>query len=138
MNLSRPAIALYMALVFVSGAVLGVFGDRVYSATTIAKSKSAPKRTAEEFRKDYLKFMKTRLNLTDDQITKLGLILDETRAKMDELHRSTIPEQMALRKAQSENIRAMLKPEQQTEYDKMLREREETMKKNNGRSGPGF
>ena len=43
MNFSRKTIALYVGLVFVSGAVLGVFGDRLYTVTTVAsKGKNAP------------------------------------------------------------------------------------------------
>ena len=45
MNFSRKTIALYVGLVSVSGAVLGVFGDRLYNVTTVAskgKSKLSP------------------------------------------------------------------------------------------------
>jgi hypothetical protein len=53
MNFSRKSIALYVGLVFVSGGVLGVFGDRLYTVTTVTKAKNA-KPSPEEFRRGYL------------------------------------------------------------------------------------
>jgi Spy/CpxP family protein refolding chaperone len=141
MNLSRKSIALYIALVFVSGAVLGVFGDRLYTVTTTVPSKggkSNAKLSPEEFRRGYLGFMQKRLSLNESQVTQLGLILDETRARMNEVHERTIPEQQDIQKAQSEKIRALLTPAQQTEYDVVIKERRERMKKGGSRGGgPG-
>ena len=138
MNFSRKSIALYVGLVFVSGAVLGVFGDRLYTVTTVAsKGKNAPKPSPEEFRRGYLGFMQKRLSLTDPQVTRLGLILDETRARMNEVHERTIPEQQEIQKSQSEKIRALLTPAQQSQYDIVIKERRERMKKGGPRGGPG-
>ena len=136
MNFSRKTIALYVGLVFVSGAVLGVFGDRLYNVTTVA-SKGKSKLSPEEFRRGYLGFMQKRLTLTDPQVTQLGLILDETRARMNEVHERTIPEQQEIQKTQSEKIRALLSPAQQSEYDVVIKERRERMKKGGPRTGPG-
>jgi hypothetical protein len=136
MNFSRKSIALYVGLVFVSGAVLGVFGDRLYTVTTVTKAKNA-KPSPEEFRRGYLGFMQKRLGLNETQVTHLGLILDETRARMNEVHERTIPEQQEIQKAQSEKIRALLTPAQQAEYDVVVKERRERMKKNGSRGGPG-
>ncbi len=136
MNFSRKTIALYVGLVFVSGAVLGVFGDRLYTVTTVTKAKNA-KLSPEEFRRGYLGFMQKRLTLTDPQVTKLGLILDETRARMNEVHDRTIPEQQEIQKSQSAKIRALLSPAQQAEYDLVVKERRERMKKSGSRGGPG-
>jgi Spy/CpxP family protein refolding chaperone len=138
MNFSRKSIALYVGLVFVSGAVLGVFGDRLYTVTTVAsKGKNAPKPSPEEFRRGYLGFMQKRLSLSEDQVTHLGLILDETRARMNEVHERTIPEQQEIQKSQTDKIRALLTPAQQAEYDVVVKERRERMKKGGSRGGPG-
>lgn len=136
MNFSRKSIALYVGLVFVSGAVLGVFGDRLYTVTTVTKAKNA-KPSPEEFRRGYLGFMQKRLGLSETQVTHLGLILDETRARMNELHERAVPEQQEIQKSQSEKIRALLTPAQQTEYDVVIKERRERMKKGGSRGGPG-
>ena len=138
MNFSRKSIALYVGLVFVSGAVLGVFGDRLYTVTTVAsKGKNAPKFSPEEYRRGYLGFMQKRLTLSEDQVTHLGLILDETRARMNEVHERTVPEQQEIQKSQSDKIRALLTPTQQSEYDVVIKERRERMKKGGPRGGPG-
>jgi hypothetical protein len=138
MNLSRKSIALYIGLVFVCGAVLGVFGDRLYTVTTVVsnKGKNTTKLSPEEFRRGYLGFMQKRLSLNEQQVTQLGLILDDTRARMNEVHERTIPEQQEIQKAQTEKIRALLTPAQQSEYEVVLKERRER-KKANPRGGPG-
>jgi len=136
MNFSRKSIALYVGLVFVSGGVLGVFGDRLYTVSTVTKAKNA-KPSPEEFRRGYLGFMQKRLSLSEEQVTHLGLILDETRARMNEVHERTIPEQQEIQKSQSEKIRALLSPTQQSEYDVVIKERRERMKKGGSRGGPG-
>jgi len=135
MNFSRKSIALYVGLVFLSGGVLGVFGDRLYTVTTVTKAKNA-KLTPEEFRHGYIGFMQKRLSLTEPQVTKLGLIFDETRARMNEIHERAIPEQQEIQKAQTEKIREMLTPAQQTEFEVVRKEREK-MKKGGPRGGPG-
>ncbi len=138
MNFSRKSIALYVGLVFVSGAVLGVFGDRLYTVTTVAsKGKNAPKPSPEEYRRGYVGFMQKRLGLSDSQVTQLGLIFDETRARMNEVQARTIPDQKEIQKSQSDKIRALLTPAQQSEYDVVIKERRERMKKGGPRGGPG-
>jgi Spy/CpxP family protein refolding chaperone len=136
MNFSRKSIALYVGLVFVSGGVLGVFGDRLYTVTTVTKAKTA-KPSPEEYRRGYIGFMQKRLSLTEPQVTKLGLIFDETRARMNEIHERAVPEQQEIQKAQTEKIRELLTPAQQSEYEVMLKERREKMKKGGSRGGPG-
>jgi len=135
MNFSRKSIALYVGLVFVSGGVLGVFGDRLYTVTTVTKAKNA-KPSPEEFRRGYIGFMQRRLTLTEQQVTQLGLILDETRARMNEVHERTLPERQEITKDQTEKIRALLTPAQQSEFEVMRKEREK-MKKGGTRGGPG-
>jgi hypothetical protein len=136
MNLSRKTIALYVGLVFVCGAVLGVFGDRLYTVTTVTKAKNA-KQTPEEFRRGYIGFLQKRLTLTEPQVTKLGLVFDETRARMNEIHERAIPEQQEIQKASNEKIREFLTPDQQAQYEVVLKEIRERRKKGGSRSGPG-
>jgi hypothetical protein len=81
--------------------------------------------------------MQKRLTLNETQVTQLGLILDETRARMNEVHERTIPEQQEIQKSQSDKIRALLTPAQQSEYDVVVKERRERMKKGGPRGGPG-
>jgi len=138
MKLSRTAIALYMGLVFVSGATLGVFGDRAYNVSfPKGKDTKAPK-TPEQVRRSIIDFWKSHLKLTDDQVIKVGLIMDETRARMDELHRATVPAQQDIRREQMDKMRSILTPEQQMEYDRLQKAREDRIKKGGPRGSGGF
>jgi Spy/CpxP family protein refolding chaperone len=134
-KLSRLTIALYVGLIFASGVVLGVFGHSLYAVTTV-NSKS-PK--SEELRKKRLAEMQSRMKLSDEQVAKINSIYDETRAKFHEVRERYRPEMDALESAQRDKVRSILSPEQQAEYEKMLKEREQQQKQNGGRGpGPGI
>jgi Spy/CpxP family protein refolding chaperone len=133
-KLSRLTIALYVGLIFASGVVLGVFGHSLYAVTTV---KSNP--TPEALRKKRLSEMQSRLKLSDEQVAKINSIYDETRAKFHEVRERYKPEMDALESAQREKVRSVLSAEQQAEYEKMLKEREQQQKQNGGKgSGPGI
>jgi Spy/CpxP family protein refolding chaperone len=134
MKFSRTAIILYMGLVFVCGAVLGVFGQRLYSASTVISATNRPK--PEELRKKALAEYQSRLKLTDDQVSKMNGLMDETRARVGEVRKSMHPQYERIHQEQTEKVRAILSPEQRAEYDRMLKEREERQKQN-GNRGPG-
>ena len=142
MKLNRASIAVYMGLVFASGAALGVFGDRYYAASTAqnnSKNKGKRMPSPEEFRKMYLTGMQKQLLLSDVQVTKLGNIMDETRALMDEMHKRQRPEQDEIQHAQNEKIRALFDDIQREKYDDMMKRMSERNKaKNKGRQGGGF
>jgi hypothetical protein len=128
-------IALYVGLIFASGAVLGVFGHSLYSVTTVKSSSPKP----EEVRKKKLAEMQSRMKLSDEQVSRINSIYDETRVKFHEMRERHRPEVDALEKAQREKVRATLSPDQQAEYEKMLKEQDEHQKQNGGRgSGPGI
>jgi Spy/CpxP family protein refolding chaperone len=140
-------VALYMALVFASGAVLGVVGNRTYTAYQTQNNppkgrKDKTRRPSpDDFRRDYLSFMERRLNLSPEQVTQLGLILDETRAQFEELQRRTVPEQEAIGRNQTDRIRAILTQEQREKFEQLRREREERNKNKGKRDRfgpPGF
>ncbi|HVO99821.1 MAG TPA: hypothetical protein VMT15_17235 [Bryobacteraceae bacterium] len=79
------------------------------------------------------------MKLSDDQVSKINSIMDETRAQFHEVRERYRPEMDALQKNQRDKVRALLSPAQLAEYEKMLKEREERQKQNNGRGpGPGL
>jgi Spy/CpxP family protein refolding chaperone len=135
-KLSRGAIVIYVGLVFACGALLGAFAQRLYTVSSVS-AKAAP-RNPEEFRKRVVAEYKGRLNLTDQQVSKLNEIMDETRASVEETRRQMRPAYQKIHEAQVQKIRAMLTPEQQIEHEKMLKEREERQKKNGRPQPPGF
>jgi Spy/CpxP family protein refolding chaperone len=135
-KLSRLTIALYVGLIFACGVVLGVFGHSLYAVTTVV-SKTNPK--PEELRKKRLAEMQTRMKLSDEQVAKINSIMDETRAKFHEVRERYRPEMDALENAQRDKVRSILSQEQQAEYEKMLKEREQQQKHDGGRGpGPGI
>ena len=72
-------------------------------------------------------------------MSKLNLILDDTRARMREVHDKTQPEIREIRREQTEKIRALLTPDQRSTYEEMLKQREERQRQKGVRGGgPGF
>ncbi len=133
MKLSRLTIALYVGLIFASGVVLGVFGHSLYAVTTV---RSNP---PEDLRKKTLAEMQKRMQLSNEQVSKINSIMDETRARFHEVRERYRPEMDAHQKDQRDKVRSILSPSQLTEYEKMLKEREEHQKHDGGRGqGPGI
>ena len=121
MKLSRWTVALYVGIVFASGAVVGAYGHRFIDVTAVSAS---ARRNPEEFRKRFTAEMKSRLNLTNDQVTKLGAVLDVTQAEFRTTRDSIVPALGKIREEQHRRILAILEPAQQAEYEKMRQERE--------------
>lgn len=136
MKLSRVTIALYVGLIFASGVVLGVFGHSLYAVTTV---RSNPNPRPEDVRKKTLAEMQNRMKLSDEQVSKINSIYDETRARVHEVHEKYKPQMDAITKDQRDKVRSILSPDQVSEYEKMLKERDEHQKQNGGRGpGPGI
>jgi len=130
MKFSRTAIALYVGVVFLSGLVLGAFGERLYTASTVvAKQRPNP----EELRKRIIAEYQSRLKLSPEQVTQVNSIMDETRARMEETRKGMRPAYQKIHEEQVAKIRGILNPDQQAEYDKLRKEREEQRQKQPGR-----
>ena len=140
MKLSRLTIALYVGLIFACGVVLGVFGHSLY-AVTVVRSGNQPvhRPTPEDVRKKTIAEMQTRMKLTDDQVSKITSIYDETRARVNEVHEKYKPQMDAITKDQRDKVRTVLTADQVAEYEKMLKERDEREKQRGGKGpGPGI
>ena len=118
---------LYLALVFLSGILVGGFAVRLYTMSSV--SASVNPRNPEEFKRRYIEEMRSRLHLSDQQVTQLGPILDETRQRYREFHERYKPELKAIQNQQVGKIRSILTEGQQPEYSKMLDEREKQRQK---------
>jgi Spy/CpxP family protein refolding chaperone len=121
MRRSTLTTGLYLALLFLSGVAVGIFGHRLYTLNSVNASNP---RNPEEFRRRYVAEMRKRLNLTDDQVAHLGPILDDTRQRHHELVEKHRPEFKAIQDEQVKKIRGILTDAQQAEYTTMLAERE--------------
>lgn len=118
MKMSRFAVAVYLALVFCSGALVGAFGYRLYTVSTVsAKTQHDP----AEFRQRLVNFYQTRLKLNQEQVGQLNAILDEMRVRYRDAHEKT---KQAIKAEQHDKIRAILNDEQKAEYEKMRQERQ--------------
>ncbi|MFZ5926569.1 MAG: hypothetical protein ACOYX1_03880 [Acidobacteriota bacterium] len=127
MKRSNLTLVLSLLIVFSSGVVVGVVGDRYFGGAQKAAHK-AP-RTPEDYRRAYVEEMNKRLRLSPDQLRQLNQILDETREQFRQLREKQRPEVRALQEAQTEKINAILSPEQREEYARMRKEREEKRKR---------
>jgi Spy/CpxP family protein refolding chaperone len=112
---------LYLLLLFFSGIAVGAFGLHLYTQNSV---RATGPRDPAEFRKRYISELQSRLKLTDDQVNKLGPILDETSRRHRELMEKHRPEMKAIQEDQVSQIRAILMDSQQSEYTKLLAERE--------------
>ncbi len=115
MRRSNLATLAYLLVVFVSGAVVGGFANRLYmtkSTPALAASKSRA-----QVRQEYLQEMRGRLHLTDPQMVQLNQIMDTTGQQMREMRKSIENEHV-------QKVIAMLNDSQKSEYAKMRDERE--------------
>jgi hypothetical protein len=113
---------MYVAMVFLSGLVVGGFGMRLYTLNAV--NASVNPRSPEEFRRRYVAELRATLKLTDAQVNQLQPILDETRRSHREFHDTHRPELKAIQDEQVRRIRLILTEAQQPVYTKMLEERE--------------
>lgn len=134
MKLTRWSVALYMALVFACGGVVGAFAHRLYTVSGV--SANVGQRNPEEFRKRFMTDMKERLQLSDDQAAKLGSIMDETRARFRDVREKFEPEMQKIREDQRRRISELLSPSQQAEWQKIMEERQRRRESKKGREGP--
>ncbi len=122
MKPTRWTVALYMALVFICGGVVGAFAHRLYTVSGV--SANVGQRNPEEFRKRFMADLKSRLQLNDDQAAKLGVIMDETRMRVRATRDTIEPELRKIREDQRQRISELLSPTQQVEWQKIIDERQ--------------
>ena len=134
MKLTRWTVALYMALVFACGGVVGAFAHRLYTVSGV--SANVGQRNPEEFRKRFMADMKNRLQLTDDQAAKLSVLMDETRSRFRDVREKFEPEMQKIREDQRQKISELLSPSQQAEWQKIMEERQRRRESKKGREGP--
>jgi len=115
---------LYLAILFLSGVAAGAFGLRLYTLNSVRANGGNGRPSPEEFKRRYIQELRTQLTLSEEQVSKLGPILDETRRQFRELHEKHRPEWKAIQDEQTRKIRALLNDSQQSEYGKFLDERE--------------
>ena len=134
MKLTRWTVALYMALVFACGGVVGAFAYRLYTVSGV--SANVGQRNPEEFRRRFMADLKMRLQLTDEQAVKLSVLMDETRSRFRDVREKFEPEMQKIREDQRQRISELLSPSQQAEWQKIMEERQRRRESKKGREGP--
>jgi hypothetical protein len=138
MRRSGLAAALYVLLVFLSGAVVGIFGYRLYTARIVSASVSVPVLPKPaDYRKKYVEEMTSRLHLTNDQVAQLGTILDDTRNRYHEEHNRSKQQLAQIHNDQVLKIHEILTPAQLPDYEKFRAEREKEREAREARDKSG-
>ncbi len=123
---SRVSAAIYLLLVFLSGALVGSFAYRLYSVNTVtATAQRRPDPVA--WRKNYMAEMAP-LNLDEQQKKQLNQILDDTRDEVNAIRSRDREEVQRLTDAQINRIWAMLREDQKPIYGKIRAERDRRKK----------
>jgi hypothetical protein len=126
---SQINIILSLLAVFGSGIAVGAFAYHSYTTNTVSATVGTTvRKDPQEWRRQYLEEISTRLQLDPTQLGHLNGILDETRARfkgLKERHKKEIEE---VKGAQTEQIRSILTPSQKPEFETFRAEREQRMK----------
>jgi hypothetical protein len=133
MKRTTLSTAIYVLLVFLSGAVVGAFAHRLYVVNTVVSAKP------DEVRHHILEEMRTRLSLSDVQVGQLNAIMDSTKARYHEVkerweqqsRQAAKPELKAITEDQAEKIKAILSEPQRAEYEKYRAERQKRREQHN-------
>ena len=120
MSQSRTRAGLYLAAVFIAGSAFGFSMGQFYSQPTVEAGVDA----AAAYRRDLLHSLDERLDLSDEQLGEVIVIFDEINDRFREVRDAMEPEFEAIRSERAARVMGLLTPEQQTEYQLMLDERQ--------------
>lgn len=123
MRRSRFSAALYLALVFASGILVGVVGNRLYMTNTVTANNTPAPRTMAQYRAQFLGEMKQKVGANDEQLAKINSIMDDTKRRFDELHSKEKPLRDQIDHDRIESIRALLDDKQRGAYDQWRADR---------------
>ncbi len=130
MNRSQPSLILSLVLVFASGIAVGSVGYHLYTAKAVAASVS---QSPDRFRRDFITDMKSKLSLSEEQVTKVNVVLDQTHLQYKELRDRMKPDMNRIKSEQVEKINSLLNPDQQKQYEALRVEREAKSKQKSSR-----
>jgi len=133
---SRLSAFFSLLLVFISGAVVGVFGYRAYTHSQSVTARAPEKKQdPEDVRKQLIDEMAKEVRLDGQQVTQLGKIYDDTRERFNEFNKQRNAEARAIWEEQTARIKALLRPDQEPLYE-ALRARKEAERKARRKGGP--
>ncbi len=106
------------ALLFCSGAAVGVLGNRLYEGRVVVA------KNAEDFRQRYVSEMRTKLKLTAAQVDRLQDILDDTKAKVKAVRDSYHPQMVKIKQEQINRVKSILNSDQINVYSRLVADHE--------------
>jgi hypothetical protein len=120
---ARSEAAALVLAIFLLGGLLGGVSNHLWGARVWGMRPKPPKGQV-------IADIDRQVGLTVEQKTQLGVIIDETQAKLRDIYASSDAQREKVRVASRSEFRAILTPEQQPKYDEFLRHAEERRKKN--------
>jgi hypothetical protein len=140
---NKTSAVLSLALVFVSGALVGVLAHRAYivRAASTNPPVSARKPNPQDWRKHFLGDMRTKVKLDDGQMAQVNAVFDWVDVQIPQLNAKQESERKTLNNAIQEKITAILRPDQIPLYAQFRadrdKDRERRKMQGRGPGGPG-
>jgi hypothetical protein len=144
---SKSSAILSVALVFLSGVLVGAIGNRLYMVREVlsngpgAAVQHPPDRPSpEDRRKHLIDEMRSEVKLDDQQVLQLEKIYDQTREQFAELNKRWNAESRGAWDKQTDEIKAILRPDQVVLFDQLRAKHDAERKarhKGEPKGGPG-
>jgi len=134
MTKSRLSAAVYLSLVFLSGALVGGLSYRLYAVNSVSAITGSPRPSPEEARRRYMDSIRAKVKLDELQVQQVNQILDETRTQFDQIRGKMHAEGQAIQNRQVEEISAILRDDQKPLYAAFREERERMRQQQRGRN----
>ncbi|HTQ62007.1 MAG TPA: hypothetical protein VMI32_17415 [Candidatus Solibacter sp.] len=132
---AKRKAALWVAVVFVLGAALGVVFGYFYGHRSIVAASNPPlSEPARRARR--VEQITQELGLTSAQSAQLNTILSQLHAEYKAIHDQTDTQMSAARQKGRDQIRAILTPEQMPKFDEFLKRMDEERKRNASQPPP--
>ena len=128
---TRKRAALWLGLVFVAGAVLGIAAAHFYAGSLDGRSRISP----HEYRLQLLAKLTEDLGLDEGQQREVEGILDESVERFRSVREAIEPELEAIRGERAERIMSLLDQRQRAKYESILEERERRREEHADRHG---
>ena len=130
---SRLSAAIYLSLVFLSGALFGGLSYRLYAVNSVSAITGSSRPTPEEARRRYIDSIRAKVNLDERQIEQVNRILDQTRSQFEQIRGKMHAEGQAIQNRQVDEITAILRDDQKPLYAEFRAERERLRQQQRGR-----
>jgi len=135
---TKISAVLSLALVFVSGGLVGVLAYRAYTVRAASVNpESNRKLSPADWRKHVLAEMRTKLKLDDGQAKQLNAIFDQMDERVRDLREKRDKQNLELQNDLVVKITAMLRPDQLELYKQYREEREKERERRKMQGPPG-